>query len=205
MQIFKTNVHPINIPSLDIPPIRDIAPAIAEIEAKSAELGKEASGLRAEMLELSRDRAPEDADAARDVRIAEILGRKPPTVKPRRSDRLQQIAGRLRDIEAAREVLARERETEQRRATSVLRERLMPEYRKQMRGLIDALIAAHATQVAIHGLASKVEDAGYLSSWMDAHPARWMDIGTNGNIALFVKDKVAEGYISDRDVPEELK
>lgn len=203
--MFKSKVKPTVIPSVTIPPIGDISPALAEIEAKSAELGKEASELRAEALALSRDEEPEDADAARDVRVAEILGRKPPTVQPRRSERMQQITVRLRDIEAAREVLARERETEKRRATSVLRDRLMPEYRKQMRGLIDALITANAAQVAIRGLASKVEDAGYLSSWMDAHPARWMDIGPTGNAGRFVREKMAEGYIAERDVPEELK
>ncbi|CAH2408006.1 hypothetical protein [Mesorhizobium ventifaucium] len=189
----------------DIPSVEEISPRLAEIATLRTALGQESASLRQEEFILAQEDGPELVDGAREARVAAILGLAPKTVTAPRSQRRQQIATRLRDIEEAGDILAREVTTERNRATAVIKDRLMPEYKRQIRGLLDALIAAHTAQVEIRNFASQVEDAGYNTGWLDAHPCRWLDIGPNSNIGRFVDEKRKAGFIADRDIPGELK
>ncbi|MER9533281.1 hypothetical protein NKI89_26225 [Mesorhizobium sp. M0309] len=186
-------------------PVSDISPRMREIEQLLAALGGEAGAIRGEDFALAQQSGPEIADTAREARVAAILGLTSKAPTPPRNERRQEIATRLRDISDAREILDRERETERSRATAVIQERLMPEYKRQMRGLLDALIAAHTAQVEIRKFVSQVADAGYNTGWLDAHPCRWLDVGPNGNIGRFLDEKKKAGFIAERDIPGELK
>ncbi|MER9494099.1 hypothetical protein NKI86_19975 [Mesorhizobium sp. M0320] len=189
----------------EIPAVEIIAPRLDEIRTLRARLGQEAGSLRQEEFSLAQEDGPELVDGAREARVAAILGLTPKTVTAPRSQRRQQIATRLRDIEDARDVLDREMTTERGRATAAVQDRLMPEYKLKIRDLLDALIAAHSAQVEIRAFVSRVEDAGYNTGWLDAHPCRWLDVGPNGNIARFLDEKKKAGFIADRDIPMELK
>ncbi|OWK18289.1 hypothetical protein AJ88_03605 [Mesorhizobium amorphae CCBAU 01583] len=188
-----------------IPLATEISPSMIEIKARLASLGEEAAKLREEDIAIALPVGPEEVDSAREARLAEILGRTPPRVTLPRSQRRQEIGLRLRDIEDARDLLHREMATERSRATAVVQDRLMPEYKRMMRGLLDALIAAHTAQVEIRTFVSRVEDAGFNTGWLDAHPCRWLDVGPNGNIGRFIDEKKKAGFIADRDIPENLK
>ncbi|TIN94614.1 MAG: hypothetical protein E5Y03_31870 [Mesorhizobium sp.] len=189
----------------EIPAVEDISPRLAEIATLRTALGQEAASLRQEEFTLAQEDGPELVDGAREARVAAILGLAPKTATAPRSQRRQQIATRLRDIEDACEVLDRENITERSRATAIIQDRLMPDYKRQIRGLLDALIAAHTAQVEIRKFVSQVEDAGYSTGWLDAHRCRWLGIGPNGHIGRFVDETKKAGFIADRDIPGELK
>ncbi|MBO6725553.1 MAG: hypothetical protein JJ911_07835 [Rhizobiaceae bacterium] len=188
-----------------VPFATELNPRIAELESKRLAISTEKQELLAEDRELVEHHGPTDAEATRQLRVAEILGEVPPQrVVPTRSRRAE-IRERIRDLEAAGEALSREIEVERNRASATAKDRLYPEYRKQVKALTNALCAAHAAQFAIRGLAAKVHDAGLSASWLWSHHAPWLDTGPHSTIGRFIHDARRAALISERDVPAELK
>lgn len=189
----------------EVLPATTINPKIADLMAKRMTLSAEKAELEKEDRELAQSDGPSDAAAARELRVAEILGRVPPqrVVPPR--GRRQEIAERIRDIEQALGVLDRDIETERRRASATARERILPEYRRRIGELAKALASAHTAQIAIRGLTEKVGDADLSTSWMNAHHAAWLDTGRHGSIGRFLHELRNEGLVPESAIPAEVK
>lgn len=148
-----------------VPHATELNPRIAEIETKRLELGARKLELQAESRALTEREGPSDVEAARQLRVAEILGQVPPQKVVPTGSRRQAIAEEIRDLDEAMDVCRRDLEVERNRASATARERLYPEYRKMVGELCQALGSAHTAQVAINGLAGKLHDAGLSASW----------------------------------------
>jgi len=188
-----------------VPPAEELNPGLIALKAKRDAIGEEKAALREEDRALAEREGPSDAEAARAMRVATILGEVAPQKVVSTRSRRQEIAERLRDLDEATERLSREIETERNRASALAHERLFPEYKRLVGELCSALGSAHAAQIAIDGLQRKISDAGLSAAWMQHHHATWLDRGRHGTIGTFCHDLKSAGLVSERDIPEALK
>jgi hypothetical protein len=189
--------------------IEDVAPRInAELMPKLVELGRERAALLVEGRELALISKTHDAaiDGAREIRVAEILGRIPPQPKPNRTGRMAEITTRVSDIDAAIEVLQRDIETERNRAATIIRDRTRPVYGKAVGDLCRAIVGLHEANVAYHAVKDALADQcgglGTLGNY-ESH-AIGGPRDPQSPIARLVKDAVAEGFFPSRDIPAEF-
>ncbi|WP_172373797.1 hypothetical protein [Mesorhizobium sp. NZP2234] len=135
------------------PKVRDVAPRIAnEIEPKMQKLGIEKAALEEEGRQIQRKSDQHDmgvADAARQARIAAILGhRLPEQPKPQRT-RLHEIIERVGDIEAALAIMNEDAKVERKQAAAKILAAVEPVHRRLAETLGDALLKLQAANMAL--------------------------------------------------------
>jgi hypothetical protein len=203
-----TTAAPAAADAFTIPPLADLAPRVAELQARLEPLGLESAKLLDEERALagSAEDPEKIAAAERAKRLAEVLGGDAPEIPVTNAERLKQIRQRKQAIEAALAMINAEIATETRRASSVVRERVAPEYRRLIGDVAAALVSLHTKQTAIFGLRTKLEAAGYGGSDVGSHLPHWLDrTGPHSNIAVTLREFAAADLLAARDIPVELK
>lgn len=197
-------------PLADIPKTKDLAPRIAgELNPKKLSLGQEKAALLVESKELALAETPSSdfIDAERERRVAEILGKIPPQPKKTRAGRQLEIAERVRDIDAAVEILNREIEIERNRAAAIVRERVAGQHKALVGDICRALVGAHQANVAYWRLIETLQDDGVSSGSLGDHRPTFIGAprDISSPLALFLKECSRGGLFPAQEIPSELR
>lgn len=193
-----------------IPTVASLAPRIDdELMPKLIALGNERSSHldEARALATSEDTTSDFIDAERERRVAEILGRIPPQPQKTHAGRKQEVAQRIRDIDAASEILRREVATERNRAGAIIRERVVPQHKARVADLCRALLGVHKANVAYWALIEALQNDGVGTANFGDHLPNFIGAprDINSPLGLFLKECSRGGLFPTQEIPSELR
>lgn len=194
---------------IPIPKLVDHSTALAELTAKRDDLASRLVAKEAEKLAYARQSEVEHEQAIdpADARVAALLGAPPPPQRSGRREVLAQMAEEIRDIKRAVEILEAQISVERTKATSVVLEKVAPEYRRRIRAIVDAFKSVHAANVELRDLTTALEDQGISWSGLGVVAPRSLGRPTDpySPIAMYLKGASDLGFITRSDIPEGLR
>lgn len=192
---------------IEVPKLKDVSSEIGEIENRRdaiAALITKKEAERAALIAAHDESAANGANAL--DRAAVLLGEAPAKVAPDRKKRLVELAGEIRDLRAAIDLLNAQWRQAKSRASAIVRARVEPEYRRRVQALCAALIDAHRANTELKALTDSLE----------ANEVEWSGLGVVSNhtlghprdryshLAMDLRDAARLGLFEKREIPLEL-
>lgn len=164
----------------------------AALAEKRGDLLAERASLESEKLDLERKIA---ADTTPEMRpsVAELLG-DPASGKAMMRKRLAEIIGRLRDLEAAIEIVGRRIGEARTKASLIVSEAAKPEYGRRVAAICRALEAVAAARAEYAELVDQFERNDI--SWLRLMPFQPSFLGDprDGHLAQYIQEAKTAGY-----------
>jgi hypothetical protein len=191
-----------------IPTKKSISPDYAGLTERRTALHAEQHTLRGEARTLDAAiRASVPLSTRREARAAQILDGAS-VVEPTAEDRLSIVMQRLGDLDVAIEMIEEKIDVEDRRASGLIVARLADVHKKLVADICVNLIAAHAANKNYHDLIDKLHSDDVR--WTGLSPMQPNSIlgqprDNYSNIALYLREAAANGFIEVARVPVELR
>jgi hypothetical protein len=190
-----------------IPTLTEIAPDVAALIAQRDDLRGRAVTARHKDLELARSSPVEGAPPNdQQIRVAALLGEsQPPPTKSAREQRTE-FAREIADLELAATMLDGQIRSKIAAAAVMAREAVEPEFKRRVRDVCAALIAAHSANGRLRQITTAMEDAGFTTGnwnqWFPdllGHPN-----DNNGRVSHYLREACKAGLIDRSHIPTEL-
>lgn len=205
----------------DLVPLDAVSPELAAARARRNELTLKQSSLQLELNELAHElanfRASEAAgrrpvDHEADRRVAALVdGVAPVAVQPpphmAALEKIKQKNQEVDDIKKAIEILDDRISKLVWSASAKVCEKVAPIYAERVAAVARALIKLHAEHVLYDDFADAMNNERVWWAQLNPMPPRFLDASRdkNGNVARYLKEAAASGFISADEIPERLR
>lgn len=199
-----------------IPHLEEVSAEYAEVKARRAALVAESALLQQEIVARATafDRKKSlPADVQEPIwtpvaaRVARLLGKAPPAPPPSELEPAD-VETRMSDIEAAVLTLDRRLDELRMTASAIICVRVEPRYRQIVARICERLLDLHAAMREYQAFVDEMNGKGI--AWSTLWPMPVMFIkdhgpGSGSDLHRYLQEAVEHGFISGRDVPEELR
>jgi len=197
----------------DLPDPRELTPDLRKIYEDEVRFGAELKSLRVRLTDLASSRSsrgPRPPSDPQDVRVAVMLGDADvPSPRSGTDIEIDNVRQRISDIERAIAILASRRRAAIDAAGVPIVAAIQPEYRRRVRALGEALIAAHGAHLAMYEVTDALGDRGI--SWGGQLGVHFADqiLGSPrdsyGQLAYWLYEVADAGIIDKGEIPAELR
>lgn len=189
---------------MKIPSLDEVNDTLPPLRKRRAEISAEAQRLRAEILALARSSEDDATPNTTAAAALSLLGRSILPSRRSRPERLAEMNSDIRTHEAAADLLAREIEAEENRASAIIRERFQPEHDRLHLALCQALLGAQKANATLTELRDALEASGVrgvCSMGASLPPVLGGASDPNAAGNLFLREAAKAGLVATKDLP----